>query len=396
MSVTKSKAFIIFILAFGIFGIINTEMGIIGILPLIAENFGVNVSTAGLLVSLFALAVAISGPILPLLFSGFNRKGVMLLAIGLFVVSNVVSMFAPNFTIALIARIVPAFLHPVYVSVAFTAAASSVSPEMAPKAIGRVFMGLTAGMIIGTPIASFIADYANLEIAMLFFAVVNALTFLAILLFVPSLPVKQKQSYGSQVRILKKGVVWAAIFGAIFNLSGMYATFSFFAEYLGRVTEMSSNTISLMLILFGLSGMIGNLLAGKLLTNNALKTAFVYPLVFVGSYLVLFLLGSFTVPMILLIAFWGVLFTFGLNISQYMITSSAPEAPDFSNGLFVAFSNLGVTIGTMVSGAFINDMGIQSVIWVGIVFLLLGFLSILLFIPLTRKSNIKDASKLAA
>ncbi|MBA2939455.1 MFS transporter [Paenibacillus sp. CGMCC 1.16610] len=371
-------------------------MGIIGILPLIAENFGVSVSTAGLLVSLFALAVAISGPILPLLFSGFNRKGVMLLVIGLFVVGNLVSMFAPNFTIALIARIVPAFLHPVYFSVAFTAAASSVNPEMAPKAIGRVFMGVTAGMVIGTPIASFIADNTNLELAMLFFAVVNALTFLAILLFVPSLPVKQKQSYGSQVRVLKKGVVWAAIFGAIFILSGMYATFSFFAEYLGRVTEMSSNMISLMLILFGLTGMVGNLLAGKLLTNNALKTAFVFPLVFVVSYLVLFLFGSFTVPMILLIALWGVLFTFGLNISQYMITSSASEAPDFSNGLFVAFGNLGVTIGTMVGGAFINGLGIQSVMWSGIVFLLLGFLSILLFIPLTRKAKIKEVSQIAA
>ena len=82
---TKRNNLLIFILTIGVFGIINTEMGVIGILPFIADNFHVSVSKAGLLVSLFALAVAVSGPTMPLLFSGINRKTVMLLVIGIFV-----------------------------------------------------------------------------------------------------------------------------------------------------------------------------------------------------------------------------------------------------------------------------------------------------------------------
>ncbi|WP_407945387.1 MFS transporter [Paenibacillus silvestris] len=381
----KSKAFIILILAFGIFGIINTEMGVIGILPQLAQYYDISVSTAGLLVSLFALAVAISGPFLPLLFSGMNRKKAMLLVIGIFIIGNIVSIFAPNFTVALIARIVPAFLHPVYFSLAFTAAASSVSQDQAPKAIGKVFMGVTAGMVIGIPITSFIANVSTLQLALLFFAIVNIITFLAILFFVPSMPVKEKMSYGSQVSVLKKPVLWMAIFSAIFILSGMYAAYSFFAEYLESVTGMSGGLISLMLVLFGLTGVAGNLLAGKLITNHALKTVVVFPIIFGVLYLIVYLLGSFTVPMVILIALWGVLFTFGLNISQYMITSSAPEAPDFSNGLFVAFANLGVTIGTIVGGAFISGMGTQSVMWSALLFLTLGFVAVLFFVPLARK-----------
>lgn len=69
----KQNRLLFFVLFIGVFGIINTEMGIIGILPSIAEHFNVSVTQAGLLVSLFALAVSISGPILPLLFSGMNR-----------------------------------------------------------------------------------------------------------------------------------------------------------------------------------------------------------------------------------------------------------------------------------------------------------------------------------
>lgn len=385
----KSKALIAYILAFGIFGIINTEMGIIGILPLIAENFDISVSQAGLLVSLFALAVAIAGPFLPLLFSGMNRKSAMLLVLGLFVATNVISIFAPNFTIALIARVIPAFLHPVYFSVAFTAAASSVSKDQAPKAISRVFMGVTAGMVIGIPITSLIAEVSSLEIAMLFFAIVNAAAFVAILIFVPSMPVKERLSYGAQLGVLKKPLTWIAIATVIFINSGMYAVYSFFAEYMDAVTRMTGGQVSLMLVLFGATGIAGNILAGKLLTNNALKTAIVFPFVFGAIYLLVYFLGNFTVPMAVLIAFWGVLFTFGLNISQYWITSAAPEAPDFSNGLFVAFANLGVTVGTSVGGLFISGMGTRHVIWAGMIFLVLGFLTIMLRTSIYHPKKVK-------
>lgn len=202
--VAKRNNLLILILTIGVFGILNTEMGIVGILPLIADHFHISISKAGLLVSFFALAVAISGPILPLLFSGINRKKVMLLVLGVFVLANIVSIFASNFTILLIARVIPAFLHPVYVSIALTAAATSVSKEEAPKATSKVFMGVTGGMVLGAPISSFIANTTSLEMAFVFFTIVNAIAFIAILLFIPSMPVKERLSYGSQLSVLKK------------------------------------------------------------------------------------------------------------------------------------------------------------------------------------------------
>lgn len=101
-------------------------MGNVGALPSIADYFHVSISKAGLLVSLLALAVAISGPTMPLLFSGINGKKALLLVLGVFVLGNIVPIFASNFTIVLIARVIPAFFHPVYVSITLTAAAASV------------------------------------------------------------------------------------------------------------------------------------------------------------------------------------------------------------------------------------------------------------------------------
>ena len=84
----KQKKVLILILTIGVFGILNTEMGVIGLLPSIAEHFQVSISTAGLTVSPFAIAIAVSGPTMPLLFSGMDRKKVMLLVLGVFAIED--------------------------------------------------------------------------------------------------------------------------------------------------------------------------------------------------------------------------------------------------------------------------------------------------------------------
>jgi len=376
--VAKRNNLLILILTIGVFGILNTEMGIVGILPLIADHFHISISKAGLLVSLFALAVAISGPTMPLLFSGINRKKVMLLVLGVFVLGNIVSIFASNFTILLIARVIPAFLHPVYVSIALTAAAASVSKEEAPKATSKVFMGVTGGMVLGAPVSSFIANTTSLEMAFVFFTIVNAIAFIAILLFVPSMPVKERLSYGSQLSVLKKTITWLSIAAVIFINAAMYGVSSYLAEYLETITNIPGNTISLMLFIFGGASIIGNIAAGKLLTKNAIKSVASFPFVLGAVYILLFLMGQFTAPMALIVLIFGIVVAIGNNISQYWITSAAPEAPEFSNGLFLASGNLGVTTGTSVGGLVISGMGTQYVVLGGFLFLILSLVFILM------------------
>ncbi|TDL75340.1 MFS transporter [Rhodococcus qingshengii] len=374
----KQKNILIFILTIGVFGIINTEMGVIGILPSLAEHFNVSVSKAGLLVSLFALVIAVSGPTMPLLFSGINRKKVMLLVLGVFVLGNIVSIFTTNFTIVLIARVIPALFHPIYCSLAFSVAAASVSKEEAPKAISKVFIGVSAGMVIGVPIASFIASTTTLQMAMVFFAAVNAIAFIATMLFVPSMPVNEKLSYGAQVSVLKKFIIWQSIVAVIFLNSAIFGVYSYFAEYLKTVTNMSSNTITIMLVVFGVANIIGNVVAGKLLTKNALKSVVAFPFALGAVYILLFLFGHLSVPMGIITLIWGILAGVGGNINQYWIMSSAPEAPDFANGLFLTSANLGTTIGAAVGGLFISEIGTQFVVLVGFLSLILGTVSILL------------------
>jgi DHA1 family inner membrane transport protein len=374
----KKSNLLIFILTVGVFGIINTEMGVIGILPSLAEHYDVSVSQAGLLVSLFALAVAISGPTMPLLFSGLDRKKAMLLVLGVFVLGNIVSIFATNFTIALIVRVVPAFFHPIYCSLAFTVAAASVSKEEAPKAVSKVFIGVSAGMVIGVPIVSLIAIAASIEMALAFFAIVNAIVFIATLIFVPSMPVAERLSYGAQLSVLKKSITWISIVSVILLNSAVFGVYSYLAEYLKTVTNMSPSSISLILVIFGGANIIGNIVAGKLLTKNAMKYIISFPFALGTVYIILFFTGQFTIPMAIITLFWGILAGIGGNINQYLISTAAPEAPDFANGLFLTSANLGTTIGPAVGGLFISAMSAQYVVLVGILSLILSSVTILL------------------
>ncbi|SMQ77517.1 Predicted arabinose efflux permease, MFS family [Bacillus sp. OV166] len=388
----KSNNLLIFILVIGVFGILSTEMGIVGILPVIADTFHISVSKAGLLVSLFALVVAISGPTMPLMFSGINRKKVMLLVLGIFILGNIVSMLTSNFTILLIARVIPAFFHPIYISLALTVAATSGTSEEARKSISKIMMAVSAGMILGVPIVTFIANVASLELAMSFFAIVNAIAFIVTLLFVPSMPVEHRISYGAQVSVLKKPIIWLSIATVIFINSAVSGVYSYVAEYLGNFAHISGKTLSLVLFLFGITSLVGNIVAGRLLAKNTLKTVVTFPIVLGIVYILAFLMTNFIGPIaIIFVLIWGVLFAIGNNISQYWIASAAPEVPDFANGLFLTCGNLGITIGTAVSGLIISGMGVQYVLLGGSVFLLLGLSSIIL--RTYRNSPIKQLSK---
>ncbi|PAW29124.1 arabinose ABC transporter permease [Peribacillus simplex] len=374
----QNNNLLILILTIGVFGILTTEMGVIGILPAIAEQFDISVSRAGLLVSLFALVVAISGPIMPLLFSGINRRTVMLLVLGIFIIGNIVSMFASNFTVLLIARVIPAFFHPIYCSLALTVAATSVSREEAPKAVSKVIMGVSAGMILGVPITNFIANQTSIQMSILFFAIVNIIAFVATLIFVPSLPVNESLSYGAQMSVLKKPIVWLAIATVIFLNSGTSSINTFITEYLETITNISGNTLTFALFLLGVASLIGALLGGRMLSRNAVKTAISFPIVLGIVHLLSFITGKSIGPMMITILFWGILFAISNSVSQYWITNAAPEAPDFANGLFLSCGNIGVTIGTGIGGLIISGMGTQYIVLGGLLFLLLGLASIVL------------------
>lgn len=142
---------LILILALGVFAIITTEVGIIGVLPLITQKFNITAAQAGWLVSIFALVVAVSGPFLTLLVSGINRKTILLTAVLLFAISNVVYVYTTRFDMMLIFRIIPAIFHPVFFSVALVTGAKLVPPEKAVRPLPKCLLGSLPALHLACP-----------------------------------------------------------------------------------------------------------------------------------------------------------------------------------------------------------------------------------------------------
>ena len=258
---TISESLLIAILTLGVFGIINTEMGVVGIIPQIAERYDVTVSTSGLCVSVFALVVSVAAPVLPLLFSGINRRTMMLAALILFVASNILSMVTDSFAVLLAARALPAFLHPVYVAMAFTLAAAATKDDPS-RGIARVFVGVSAGMVLGVPMTTFVTTHWSYEAAMGIFAVINTVVLVATFFLVPNMPAKQHHP-GHQLRILKKPSLWLGVTAFTCINGAMFVFFSFMSEFLHEVSAFSFDTVSSVLLAYGVANIVGNMLAGR-------------------------------------------------------------------------------------------------------------------------------------
>jgi predicted MFS family arabinose efflux permease len=362
----------------GFIAVITTEFGVIGILPQIAEHYKISIDKAGYLLSAFALIIALTGPFMTLVTSGFDRKKVMLTAISIFLITGIVSSFSPPFWLLMLVRILPAFLQPVYIATALSVAVSKADKKNENQMMSIVFSGVAIAMVTTVPFATWLSSFYSWESSFIVQTIVSLVALIVIYFLLPSIPVKEKKSYGSQLKILVKPTFIISTAMNFFMITAWFSTYSYFADYLNKAKGMDTTMVSYMLFLFGIIGVFANWMAGKMLSKSITKTTAFF---LSGTILIPILLylseGDF-VANIIVIGIWGFLYSPSfLNASTYMI-SSVPQSMEFANSLATSFGNLGVTLGTTLGGFMIIDRGVEYNPWISFVFGILAFLMIIL------------------
>lgn len=358
----------------GFIAVITTEFGIIGILPQVADYYKISIDKAGYLLSAFALVIALTGPFMTLLTSGIDRKKVMTAAIIMFLITGIISSFSPPFWLLMIVRILPAFLQPVYIATALSVAVTGADNSKKNELMSIVFSGVAIAMVTTVPFATWISGLYSWEYSFMIQAFISLIALMIIQFLLPPMPVNEKKSYGSQLRILKQPSFILSTLTNFFMITAWFSTYSYFADYLGKAKGMDTSMISYMLFLFGFIGIIANRIAGKMLNKNVTATLAFF---LSGTVLIPVLLyisdGNLTATVIV-IGIWGFLYSPSfLNASTYMI-SAAPDALEFANSLATSFGNLGVTLGTTIGGWIIVTQGVEYTPWIGFVFGVLAFL----------------------
>lgn len=243
--------------------------------------------------------------------------------------------------------------------------------------MGIVLGGIALAMVTTVPFATYLASVFTWQISFFVQAIVSALALVTIFRIMPDGAITEKKSYGSQVKILKDKSFVLSTAMNFFMIASWFSTYSYFADYLIKTRKVDMETISYLLLLFGVVGVFSNWLSGKMLTRSITKTV------------AFFLCGTVIIPVILIysgdslwitvivVAIWGFFYApCFLNASAYMI-SAAPKSLEFANSLATSFGNLGVFLGTAVGGWIISQSTISNVPWAGMGF---GILSLLMVV----------------
>ena len=360
----------------GFLAVITTEFGIIGILPQVAEHYKIGIDKAGYLLSAFALVIALTGPFMTLLASGFDRKKVMLAAIFIFLITGIVSSFTPPFWLLMVVRILPAFLQPVYIATALAVAVSKADKKSENELMSIVFSGVAIAMVTTVPFATWLAGVWSWEYSFMVQTLVSLIAIIGIYFTLPSMPVKENKSYGSQLKILTQPTFIVSTAMNFFMITAWFSTYSYFAEYLNKAKGMDTTMVSYMLFLFGIIGVFANWIAGKMLNKSVAKTTAFFLSGTILIPILLYISDGNTIGTMIVIGIWGFLYSPSfLNASTYMI-SSVPDSLEFGNSLATSFGNLGVTMGTTIGGWIIVTKGVSYNPWIGIIFGALAFLMI--------------------
>lgn len=353
------------------FAIGTTEFVIVGLIPTIAADLGVSVPSAGLLVSLYALGVAIGAPLLTALTGRVPRKALLLALMALFTVGNLVAWQAPGYGTLVVARVLTGLAHGVFFSIGSTIATGLVPREKAASAIATMFSGLTVALVTGVPLGTFIGQHFGWRETFLAVSLLGVIAFVASAVFVPRhiagsrpSPMVQQLKVLQQPRLLLVYAMTAVGYG------GTFVAFTFLAPILQQVSGFSAGAVSGVLLVYGVSVAVGNLWGGRLADRRGAIGAL--KLIFAGLAVVLLVL-TFTAPhpwlALATVLAWGA-FAFGNvpGLQVYVVQQAehhAPHAVDVASGLNIAAFNLGIAGGAWGGGLVVQHLGLMHTPWIG-------------------------------
>lgn len=369
----------LFALTLSAFAIGTTEFVIVGLIPTIAEQLNVSLPSAGLLVSLYALGVAIGAPVLTALTGKLPRKWLLVGLMALFTVGNLLAWQAPGYESLIVARILTGLAHGVFFSVGSTIATGLVAKEKAASAIAIMFSGLTVALVTGVPLGTWIGQVFGWRETFLVVSLLGLVAMVGSLLLVPgNLPKGAASSVREQLSVLTKKPLLLVYAKTALGYGGAFTAFTFLAPILQQVSGFGASAVSLILLVYGVSVAVGNIWGGKLADRMGPLPAL--KLLFAGLALVLLVL-TFTAPhpvlAVLTVLVWGA-FAFG-NVPglQVLVVKQAerhtPNAVDVASGLNIAAFNVGIALGSVVGGFVVEHLGLMHTPWIGALIVLLAY-----------------------
>ncbi|WP_267242818.1 Cmx/CmrA family chloramphenicol efflux MFS transporter [Streptomyces sp. PR69] len=357
----------VYVLGLSVFALGTSEFMLSGLLPPIADDMGVSIPRAGLLISAFAIGMVVGAPLLAVATLRLPRRTTLITLISVFGVGQAVGALAPTYEVLFASRVVSALACAGFWAVGAAVAIAMVPFDARARAMAVMIGGLSIANVLGVPAGAFLGEHLGWRAAFWAVGAASAVALVGVATLIPRIPLPaERPRLARELRIYRDRQVWLSVAVTALAAGGVFCAFSYLAPLLTDVSGLGSGWVPGVLALFGVGALIGTAIGGRvadahlfgvLLSGTAASTVFLVALSFLAHS------AAAAIALAFLLGVSGFYTAPALNARMFNVAGAAPT---LAGATTTAAFNLGNTGGPWLGGTVIDaGLGFASPAWAG-------------------------------
>lgn len=347
------------------------ELIIGGILDLISKDLGVGLGKTGFLITIFSLVYAIAAPLLLTFTSGIERKRLTLWALFIFFLGNGVAVISSSYSMLLMARIISAASGSLLVVLCVTIASNIVAEKYRARAIGVVFMGVSASLVLGIPIGLMLGNSFGWRAPFVLILVLTLFSMAGVYFFMGKINPKPAIPIREQLRTLKNRKILFAQLTTFMFLAGHLTLYGYFTPFLKMTMGLSGTWVSIVYLIFGVAAVAGGGFGGLLADRFDTKRTILVVVAIFGISIFTIPYTTFAFPLFLAVMIiWSMLSWAITPAMQSYLIEASPETSDIQQSLNNSALHFGIAFGSFIGGLVIEHASVEENATVGGIFII--------------------------
>ncbi|ARE75923.1 Cmx/CmrA family chloramphenicol efflux MFS transporter [Streptomyces sp. NPDC059558] len=379
----------VYVLGLSVFALGTSEFMLSGLLPPIAEDMGVTIPQAGLLISAFAIGMVVGAPLLAVATLRLPRRTTLISLISLFGLGQVAGALAPSYELLFASRVVSALACAGFWAVGAAVAIAMVDKDQRARAMAVMIGGLSIANVLGVPAGAFLGEHLGWRSAFWSVGAASAIALVGILALIPKIPLPaEKPSLGRELRIYRDRQVWLSIGITALAAGGVFCAFSYFSPLLTDVAGLDSQWVPWILGLFGIGALVGTTVGGRVADAHLFGVmiwGITASTVFLGALALLASAAAAAVALAFLLGFSAFFTAPALNARMFNVAGAAPT---LAGATTTAAFNLGNTGGPWLGGTVIDaGLGFAATAWAGAAMTVTAIALLVIALRLDRRTR---------
>ncbi|OEF15992.1 MFS transporter [Aliivibrio logei] len=369
----EKMPFQVWILTLAAFAIGTAEFVIAGILPQIAISLSITEGQAGYLISAYALAIVIGGPILTIYLARFNKKIVLIGLMVLFIIGNILSALAPNYNLLLVSRVVAGLVQGPFYGIGAVVATNLVSEKMAGRAVGQMFAGLTLANVLGVPAGTWISLQFGWHITFFTVAAFGAIAMVFILTSIKSTGHSEAKDIKTQLMAFKNPMLLISLAITALSWSGFMTLYGYLAPIAMHITGYGEAAVTWILVIVGAGLIIGNILGGRSSDKNLAKASMFWAVAMLISLILVGLSVDNKILFVVTAFVFGIASFANVPAMQLRVMKHGGEGQELAATANISAFNLANAFGGLLGGLVLDShVGASMIPYAAVVVPIIG------------------------